>query len=190
VDPGTEFSVGWLCPLYKKGERTEISNYRPITILNTDYKIMTRALTTRISSVVLNLIHPDQAGFMKGRKIEDQTELVQLMLNRCEAFEENGVIVCLDQEKAYDKVRHDFIWKTLQKFGFPGHFIIAVCNNPGTASFLGQNQNLRILECPSREPHISGSSCPTAIIIGDLEFYYVGLHEYVYILRNRDIFLR
>ena len=59
-----------------------------------------------------------------------------------------------------------------------------------TLPFLGRNQNLRILECLSHEPHISGISCPTGIILGDLELYYVGLHEYVYILRNKDIFLR
>jgi len=118
----TEFPKGWMCPIYKKGDTTEISNYRPITVLNTDYKIMTRSLTTRITSVVPHLIHKDQAGFMKGRRIEDQTELVKLMLDSCEAEEQNGVIVCLDQEKAYDKVQHNFIWKTLDKFGFPKHF--------------------------------------------------------------------
>ncbi|PPQ81141.1 hypothetical protein CVT26_011105, partial [Gymnopilus dilepis] len=122
VSKDTAFCKGWMCPLYKKGERTEISNYRPITVLNTDYKIMTRVLTTRLSVAAPRLIHQDQAGFMKGRRIEDQTELVRLMLNKCEADEENGVIVCLDQEKAYDKVRHDFIWKTLDRFNFPKHF--------------------------------------------------------------------
>jgi len=111
-----------MCPLYKKGDTTEISNYRPITILNTDYKIMTRALTTRLTEVVPDLIHPDQAGFMRGRRIEDQTELIKMVLDNCEANETNGVIVCLDQEKAYDKVRHDFIWKTLDTFDFPKHF--------------------------------------------------------------------
>ena len=115
-----------MCPLYKKGEMTEISNYRPITVLNTDYKIMTRALTTRLTKAVPDLIHPDQAGFMRGRRIEDQTELIKLMLDSCEANETNGAIVCLDQEKAYDKVRHDFIWKTLEKFDFPKHFIDTV----------------------------------------------------------------
>ena len=65
---------------------------------------------------------------------------------------------------------------------------IAVCNNVGDAAFSGRNQNLRILEWPSHEPHISGISCPTGIILGDSELYYVGLHEYVYILRNKDIF--
>ena len=119
----SDFPQEWMCPLYKKGETTEISNYRPITVLNTDYKIMTQVLTTRLTKAVPNLIHTDQAGFMCGRRIEDQTDLVRLMLDNCEVSEINGVIVCLDQKKAYDKIRHDFIWKTLQKFDFPKHFI-------------------------------------------------------------------
>ena len=118
----SEFPKGWMCPLYKKGDMTEISNYRPITVLNMDYKIMTRVLTTRLTDAVPDLIHPDQAGFMCGCRIEDQTELVKMVLNNCEVNKTNGVIVCLDQEKAYDKVRHDFIWKTLDKFDFPKHF--------------------------------------------------------------------
>lgn len=118
----TDFPKGWLCPIHKKGDRTEVSNYRPITVLNRDYKTMTRALTTRLVRVISPLIHLDQAGFMKGRRIEHQTDLIMLMINKSEVDEENGVIVCLDQEKAYDKIHHDFIWKTLDKFNFPNHF--------------------------------------------------------------------
>ena len=123
LEPHTTFPKGWMCLLYKKGDTAEIGNYCPITVLNTDYKIMTRVLTMRLTKIVPNLIHHDQAGFMKGRRIEDQTELVRLMINQCEANEQNGVIVCLDQEKAYDKVQHDFIWKTLEAYQFPNHFI-------------------------------------------------------------------
>lgn len=122
VDPDLGFSDGWMCLIYKKGEATEIGNYRPITILNTDYKIMTRVLTTQITKVVPYLIHPDQAGFMKGRSIADQTDLTRIMLDRSKADKQNGVIVCLDQEKAYDKICHDFIWRTLEKLNFPDHF--------------------------------------------------------------------
>jgi hypothetical protein len=49
VAPNTDFSLGWMCPIYKKGDRSEIANYRPIT-LNTDYKIFTKALNNRLSS--------------------------------------------------------------------------------------------------------------------------------------------
>ena len=126
VSPTTNFAKGWMCPIYKKGDTAEICNYRPITVLNTDYKIMTRILTTRLSVVAPKLVHCDQAGFMKGRRIEDQTELAKLMLNKCEVDEENGVIVCLDQEKAYDKIRHEFIWESLEKYQLPEHFIKTV----------------------------------------------------------------
>ena len=122
----TDFAKGWLCPLYKKGDITEIGNYRPITVLNTDYRIFTWVLTFRLSKVAPQLVHQDQAGFMKNRRIEDLTELVKLMIANCELNEENGVIVCLDQEKAYDKIRHEFLWATLEKFGLPEHFIKTV----------------------------------------------------------------
>ena len=126
VDTSTGFATGWLCPIYKKGDEEEISNYRPITVLNADYKVMTKALTNRLTTIVPNLIHPDQAGFMTGRRIEDQTELIKLMIRFCEVREENGIIVCLDQEKAYDKIRHDFIWQTLTRMNMPDHFINTV----------------------------------------------------------------
>ena len=123
---GTSFSEGWMCPIYKKSDRTEICNYRPITILNTDYKMFMRALTTRLTSAVPVIIHSDQAGFMKGRRIEDHTELIKLMINVCEVEEMDGAIICLDQEKAYDKISHDFLFKSLLKFGLPVHFVDTV----------------------------------------------------------------
>ena len=120
---GTDFSKGWMCPIYKKSDRTEIANYRPITVLNTDYKIFTRALTTKLTDAVPGIIHRDQAGFMKGRRIEDQTDLVKLLINMCEVEEINGAIICLDQEKAYDKIAHDFLFRSLAKFDLPEHFV-------------------------------------------------------------------
>ena len=42
VDKNSQFTEGWMCPIYKKGERELIENYRPITLLNSDYKIFTK----------------------------------------------------------------------------------------------------------------------------------------------------
>ncbi|KAJ7133771.1 Endonuclease/exonuclease/phosphatase, partial [Mycena crocata] len=48
VVASTNFSEGWMCPIYKKNDRNEVANYRPITLLNTDYKIMTKALAMKL----------------------------------------------------------------------------------------------------------------------------------------------
>lgn len=59
VAPGMGFADGWLCPIYKKGNCTDIGNYRPITVLNMDYKIITKALTNRLTNITPGLIHPN-----------------------------------------------------------------------------------------------------------------------------------
>jgi hypothetical protein len=112
-----------MCPIYKKKDVRDIANYRPITILNTDYKIFTKALSTKLSEVASKLIHEDQAGFLPGRSIFDQVKLSKLIIDYAEATGNDGIIVALDQEKAYDKIAHDYLWKTLEKFALPQPFI-------------------------------------------------------------------
>jgi len=60
--PESNFSERWMCPIFKKGDCTNIANYRPITVLNADYKILTCVLAMRLADAVPNIIHKDQAG--------------------------------------------------------------------------------------------------------------------------------
>ncbi len=124
VCPTTAFAHGWMAPIYKeKGEKTRIVNYRPITILNTDYKLLSKMMATRLAEVAPQLIHRSQAGFVPGRRIQDHTQLARLMIDWAEMNEENGAIVALDQEKAYDKIAHDYLWRVLRRFRIPEPFI-------------------------------------------------------------------
>ncbi len=124
VDPQTGFAQGWIAPIYKeKGERTKIANYRPITLLNTDYKLLSKALAVRLARVAPDIIHRAQAGFVPGRKIQNHTQLARMMMLWAEKNDENGAIIALDQEKAYDKIAHDYLWRVLEKFGIPDPFI-------------------------------------------------------------------
>ena len=122
VDPRTEFSLGWMCPIYKKKDPTDISNYRPITLLNTDYKLLTKVLALQLTDSVQFLIHPDQVGFIPRRSIFNHIRLANAIINYAELTEEDGAIIALDQEKAYDKIRHDYLWETINTFGLPKPF--------------------------------------------------------------------
>ena len=122
----SKFSTGWMCPIYKKNDKNEIANYRPITILNTDYKILTKILALRLAKIAPTLLHKSQAGFIPGRSIIEQTKLIELMINFAEVSEQNGLIIALDQEKAYDKIEHNYLWKVLATFGIPKEFITLV----------------------------------------------------------------
>ena len=123
VDETTDFALGWMCPIYKKKDPTDISNYRPITLLNTDYKILTKTLAIQLMDHVTTLVHKDQAGFIPNRSIYDHIRLAKAIISYAEIMEKNGAIIALDQEKAYDKIRHDYLWKTLEAFKLPTLFI-------------------------------------------------------------------
>jgi hypothetical protein len=104
VDARTNFALGWMCPIYKKKDPTEISNYRPIILLNTDYKLLTKTLALQLVNPIHKLIHPNQAGFIPKRSIFDHIRLASTIINYAEVMEEDRAIVALDQEKAYDKI--------------------------------------------------------------------------------------
>lgn len=98
-----------MCPLYKKNDKTDIANYRLIMVLNSDYKIFMRALQNKLAEAIPDIIHGNQAGFMKGRSIFNQVKTVKLLIDYANETGEEGVIVALDQEKAYDKIAHDYL---------------------------------------------------------------------------------
>lgn len=117
-----------MCPIYKKKDKDDISNYRPVTVLNTDYKVFTKALAYRLAETAPSVIHRNQAGFLKGRSIFEQVKLAKLAIDYAEEMEDNGALVGLDQEKAYDKISHPYLWEVLKKFNFPIEFIQTIKN--------------------------------------------------------------
>ena len=119
VDQHMNFTLGTMCPIYKKKERNQIKNYRPITLLNTDYKLLTKSLSSQLAKHIHTLIHPDQYGFIPNRSIYDPIRLNQSICAYVNFMEENKVIIALDQEKAYDKVDHHYLLETLRKFNPP-----------------------------------------------------------------------
>ena len=73
-----------------------------------DYKIYMKTLAIKLAKVAPEIVHENQAGFMPRRSITDQVCLAKPMVHYSKTMEQNGLIV-LDQEKAYDKIHHDYL---------------------------------------------------------------------------------
>ena len=100
-----------------------IKNWRPITLLNTDYKIAAKSIANRIKLVLPNLINLDQTGFLKGRFIGENIRLIDSII-QC-ATEKNipGLLLFIDFEKAFDSLEWPFIHDTLRSYGFSASLI-------------------------------------------------------------------
>ena len=95
-----------------------IKNWRPISLLNCDYKIATKAIANRIKKVIPNVINQDQTGFIKGRFIGENIRLIDSLIKYSVDRNIPGLLLFLDFEKAFDTLEWHFIRKALQHFGF------------------------------------------------------------------------
>ena len=100
------------------GDLTELSNWRPISLLNIDYKILTKALAKRIEKYLPKLINSDQTGFVKGRYIGQNIRLLSDIMEYLDAKKTSGLLLFIDFEKAFDSLEWDFITKALNAFNF------------------------------------------------------------------------
>ena len=107
----------------KKGDRSLLKNWRPITLLTTDYKILTKALANRLQRVLPSIIHTDQTASVRGRTINDNSRLLHDVISYANEINVPLAVINVDQMKAFDRVSHAFLFKTLQKFGFGPNFI-------------------------------------------------------------------
>ena len=106
--------------LFKKGIREDIRNWRPISLLNTDVKILSKLLANRLKKVLPEIIHTDQTGCIEGRFIGQNIRLMQDIIDKSESDE---TILLLDQEKAFDRVDHGWLFQVLEQFGLPSKYI-------------------------------------------------------------------
>ena len=95
-----------------------IKQFRPICLLNLVYKIITKVLTLWLTEVVDRVISKNQTAFITGRSILDGVVILQEVVHELKRTKQEGIILKLDFEKAYDRVSWHFLEEVLTKKGF------------------------------------------------------------------------
>ena len=122
------YDIGELSIVQKQGiitlipkenkSRQKLTNYRPICLLNTVYKLASASIANRIKSVLDKLVHESQSGFISGRYIGDNTRLLYDLMQFVEENNIPGLLLLIDFEKAFDSLSWDFMREVLTYFNF------------------------------------------------------------------------
>lgn len=100
----------------------DCASYRPIALLNTDLKILTKILALRLSTVLPSIVNIDQTGFMPGKSTDTNLRRLFTHLQLQSRNANSRVVVSIDFEKAFDSVDWRFMFKVLEIMGFGPNF--------------------------------------------------------------------
>ena len=124
---------GIITLLHKGDNRKNLSNWRPISLLNTDYKIFSKVISFRIKNVLPKIISKSQKGFLKDRNITELIRNIDDIINSTYLSSSTGLLASVDFKKAFDSLSKTSIINSLKLFNFGPYLIklvaVLMCNS-------------------------------------------------------------
>ncbi|RVW65596.1 putative ribonuclease H protein [Vitis vinifera] len=102
----------------KKGGAEDLTDFRPISLVGSLYKLLAKVLANRLKKVVGKVVSTTQNAFVEGRQILDAALIANEVIDSLMKRKESGVLCKLDLEKAYDRINWDFLLSVMKKMGF------------------------------------------------------------------------
>ena len=139
---------------YEKRDKTLLGNWRPISLLNVDYKIGSKSLTNQLQSGLEYVLHPDQTGNVPGHSVMDNLLLVRDSFEYIYQKQYPIAMICLDQEKAFDQLDWSFLDKVMERINLGNSF-------RNWVKLLYRDANCRILNngYSTRQIHLTRGAC-------------------------------
>ena len=113
----------FLALIPKEVNPVSFERFRPISLCNASYKILSKLLANRLKPLLGTLISPLQGGFLKRRHLIDNVIQVQEALHSSFQRKEKGMLIKLDMKNAFDRVNMSFQYQILFSFGFSTDFV-------------------------------------------------------------------
>lgn len=120
---GRSMAKGVISLLYKKGDATNLKNWRPLTMLCLDYKLLAKVLAKRLGTALPHVVHVDQTCGVAGRSLRWNLQLVRDAIAWADDRHLPLMVVGLDQAKAFDRVHWGFMFRVLGRLGFGKVFV-------------------------------------------------------------------
>ena len=100
-----------------------MKGFRPVSLMNLEYKIISKTLADRFKLVMNKIIHHNESYCIPGRSIQDNIHLIRSIIEHQQRIRDPIGIIFWDQEKAFDRIDHEYLLAALHAFGFGDRFV-------------------------------------------------------------------